>query len=155
MTRSPRRMHCACAASIRCCCSMPALPWRIAWRSRLRCCGTSAAKAQARRGAAFWLATQVVEQSLDIDFDLLCTDLAPAHLLIQRAGRLWRHKRNAHARAVPGPELLVVSPEAVADPAADWIAGPLPGTAAVYPAPSLAVAQRPGNLRARRPHHAG
>ena len=33
---------------------------------------------------------------------------------------------------MPGPELLVVSPEAVADPPADWIARPLPGTAAVY-----------------------
>jgi CRISPR-associated endonuclease/helicase Cas3 len=81
------------------------------------------------------VATQVIEQSLDLDFDLLCTDLAPADLLIQRAGRLWRHARNA--RPVPGPELLVVSPEAVSDPACDWIKGPQPGTAAVYRDPAL------------------
>ncbi|MBX6741046.1 MAG: CRISPR-associated helicase Cas3' [Acetobacteraceae bacterium] len=88
---------------------------------------------------AVLVATQVIEQSLDIDFDLLCTDLAPADLLIQRAGRLWRHMREhmREARPVPGPELLVVSPEPVADPAADWIKGPQPGTAAVYRDPAL------------------
>ena len=50
------------------------------------------------------IATQVVEQSLDLDFDALITDLAPVDLLIQRAGRLWRHDRPERA----GHELAVL-----------------------------------------------
>ncbi|MCY4376888.1 MAG: CRISPR-associated helicase Cas3', partial [Spirochaetaceae bacterium] len=83
------------------------------------------------RAGQVLIATQVVEQSLDLDFDVLVTDLAPIDLLIQRAGRLWRHdgeERNREGQ----PELLVVGPEAVADPGDDWFRRAFPRAAYVY-----------------------
>jgi CRISPR-associated endonuclease/helicase Cas3 len=58
-----------------------------------------------RDGRKILIATQVAEQSLDIDFDLIVTDLAPIDLVLQRAGRLWRHARKS--RPVSEPILIV------------------------------------------------
>ncbi len=58
-----------------------------------------------REGRKILIATQVAEQSLDLDFDVVATDLAPIDLVLQRAGRLWRHARKH--RPVSEPILVV------------------------------------------------
>ena len=56
------------------------------------------------------VATQVVEQSLDLDFDLMVTDFAPSDLMIQRAGRLHRHPREGRPPNMRVPKLLIAEP---------------------------------------------
>ncbi|MBL8754830.1 MAG: CRISPR-associated helicase Cas3' [Planctomycetes bacterium] len=70
--------------------------------------------------------TQVLEQSLDIDFDWLRSDLAPVDLLLQRAGRLHRHRRTGRPDAHASPRLSVVVPDG------PWHEAPLDSIAPVY-----------------------
>ncbi|WP_225844908.1 CRISPR-associated helicase Cas3' [Streptomyces sp. HPF1205] len=83
-------------------------------------------------GAHIVVASQVVEQSLDIDFDLLVTDLAPVDLMLQRMGRLHRHPRTRPARLTNARCLVTGVADWAADPPA-----PVPGSLSVYEGPYL------------------
>lgn len=62
---------------------------------------------QDRPPRAVLVATQVVEQSLDLDFDLMVSEIAPIDLLLQRSGRLHRHVRQ-RPEGSERPEFIVL-----------------------------------------------
>ncbi|MCK9342502.1 MAG: CRISPR-associated helicase Cas3' [Massilibacteroides sp.] len=83
---------------------------------------------ETRRGQVL-VATQVVEQSLDLDFDFMVSDLAPIDRIIQRAGRVHRHERGERGT----PHIMVLAPEVLENPDEQWFSRMFPGGAAVYP----------------------
>jgi CRISPR-associated endonuclease/helicase Cas3 len=62
-----------------------------------------------RTGGRVIVATQVIEQSLDLDFDWLITQVCPVELLFQRLGRLHRHERERPA-GFDRPRCTVLTP---------------------------------------------
>ncbi|MCP5516703.1 MAG: CRISPR-associated helicase Cas3' [Verrucomicrobiales bacterium] len=97
------------------------------WMARL---GKEGIGAQRPPGCVL-VATQVVEQSVDIDADLLVTDPAPTDLLLQRIGRLWRHPRAN--RPAPRPEVWILCPDLSSALTANALRSALGKSARVYP----------------------
>jgi len=91
---------------------------------------------EVRRGKIL-VASQVVEQSIDIDGDFIITELAPMELLLQRAGRCQRHKRAWRPDGFPAPAMLVLSPRATDDAGPGWGEAVLGKGLFVYPAHGL------------------
>lgn len=88
---------------------------RLAREARATTAFGSPKNAETRRPrAALLVGTQVLEQSLDFDFDLMISEHCPVDLLLQRAGRLQRHERPVETRGArfrDGAVLWVEQPD--------------------------------------------
>lgn len=63
-----------------------------------------------KRSGVIAVATQTVQQSLDLDADILYSDLCPMDVLLQRVGRLHRHQRRKRPVGFDVPTLVVFTP---------------------------------------------
>jgi len=100
---------------------------------------------QEKRVGRVLVATQVFQESLDADADVMISDLCLIDDLIQRAGRLHRHVRDSVGNLKSegedergAPKLLIHAPEWSSEPTQDWLKQHSPNTQYVY--------QRPGGI---------
>lgn len=89
------------------------------------------------RNGKIILATQVLQESLDIDVDEMVTDICPIDDLIQRTGRHRRHPRNSSGELCNSElrgrsEIYIFSPPWTDDPTANWLYSDFYRTKAVY-----------------------
>lgn len=78
--------------------------------------GKNGAKERSRKGRIL-VATQILEQSVDVDADFLVTQLAPADMVFQRIGRLWRHPvLNSVRPKTAECQAVILYPEDYRDP---------------------------------------
>lgn len=114
---------------------------------------------QKLRAGRVLIATQVFQESLDADADLMISDICPIDDLIQRAGRLHRHTRNRQGFYERGitdsrkqPMLYVHAPEWQDRPNANWLSEHFQNTEYVYRSPGrlwlgMQVLKKLGALR--------
>ncbi|MEK0082416.1 CRISPR-associated helicase Cas3' [Benzoatithermus flavus] len=82
-------------------------------------------------GGAIVIGTQTLEQSLDIDADLLVTDLCPIDVLLQRIGRLHRHRDRTRPAGFAEARAVILTPSARG--LAPFLTSRAHGLGSVYP----------------------
>lgn len=84
-------------------------------------CGKSSVRTS--RCGNIIIASQVIEQSLDLDFDYMASEPAPIDLLMQRMGRLFRHERDWRPDEFLSAQFDMIEPTAAGTTEDEWMFG--------------------------------